>query len=66
MDNATDFGFDFQELSNKGYDHTQAIRAALYKHINKINREKSIDNLVVFNDGSSAEWIGNGWLMKKV
>jgi hypothetical protein len=65
MDNASDFAFDFQQLSNNCSDHVTAIKAALYKHIHNINREKTSDSVVVFNDGSSAEWIGNGWLMKK-
>lgn len=65
MEQAADFGFDFQELSSNCENHIDAIKAAIAKHKDKIVREKCTNTTIFFNDGSSAEWIGNGWSIKK-
>jgi hypothetical protein len=65
MSQASNFAFDFQEVSGlgklKNSSHVEIIMAALEKNIEVIDKPASKDNTIVFLDKSIATWNGRGW-----
>jgi hypothetical protein len=59
MDTATDFALDLQELNGKGGDFLDNVKILLREYMDRINREKSIGDILAFTDGSGCQFVGH-------
>lgn len=54
-----DFALDVQEKITSGVDFIEGLKSVIKEYINKIDRSKSTDNILMFKDGSGCKFEGH-------